>query len=65
MLPELLLQIPPDEQVADVGGNGVYDTDGCHTAIAQWGTQAVIPPRKNTKTWIEKWIGAAVRKQAL
>lgn len=65
MLPGLLAQIPPDEAVASVGGDGAYDTKGCHAAIAQRGAQAVIPPRKNGQPWKETLMGAAVRNEAL
>mgnify|MGYP003617167836 FL=1 len=37
MLPELLGQIPADEAVASVSGDGAYDTKACHAAIAQRG----------------------------
>ncbi|MFT7402156.1 MAG: hypothetical protein ACI83N_001756, partial [Hydrogenophaga sp.] len=47
MLLELLAQIPPDEAVASVSGDGAYDTKACHAGIVQRGAQAVIPPRKN------------------
>lgn len=49
MLPELLGQIPPDEAVASVSGDGTYDTKACHAAIIERGAQAVIPPRKNAQ----------------
>lgn len=49
MLPELLGQIPADEAVASVSGDGAYDTKARHAAIAQRGAQAVIPPRKNAR----------------
>ena len=49
MLPELLEQIPPDEAVASVSGDGAYDTKACHAAIIERGAQAVIPPRKNAQ----------------
>ena len=65
MLPELLSQIPPDEPIASVGGDGAYDTKACHAAIAQRGAQAVIPPRKNGKPWKAKLVGAGVRNEAL
>ncbi|GKT23154.1 hypothetical protein AVHM3334_10720 [Acidovorax sp. SUPP3334] len=51
--------------MASVGGDGAYDTKGCHAAIAQRGAQAVIPPRKNGKPWKETPMGAAVRNEAL
>jgi hypothetical protein len=37
ILPCLLDQIPADEIVASVSGDGTYDTKGCHEAIAQRG----------------------------
>lgn len=51
MLPELLSQIPPDEPIASVGGDGAYDTKACHAAIALRNAQAIIPPRKNARAW--------------
>ena len=65
MLPELLAQIPPDEALASVSGDGAYDTKACHAAIAQRGAQAVIPPRKNGKPWKATLVGARVRNEAL
>ena len=65
MLPELLAQIPLDEPVASVGGDGAYDTKGCHAAIAQRGAQAVIPPRKNARPWRQTLEGAGGRNEAL
>lgn len=49
MLPELLCQIPPDQEIASVTADGAYDTRKCHDAIAERGSAAVIPPRKNAK----------------
>jgi hypothetical protein len=51
MLPELLSQIPPDQEIASVTADGAYDTRKCHDAIAERGAHAVIPPRKNAKPW--------------
>lgn len=33
VLPHLLDQIPPDEQIGTVTGDGAFDTRRCHTAI--------------------------------
>jgi hypothetical protein len=41
MLSCLLDQIPAEETVASVSGDGAYDTKGCHKAIAQRGAHAV------------------------
>lgn len=49
MLPELLAQIPADQDIASVTADGAYDTRKCHDAIAERGAHAVIPPRKNAK----------------
>jgi hypothetical protein len=42
ILPCLLDQIPADETVASVSGDGANDTKGCHEAIAQRGAQAMV-----------------------
>jgi hypothetical protein len=49
MLVNLLGQIPPEEQLASVSGDGAYDTKGCHEAIALRQADAIIPIRKNAK----------------
>ncbi len=65
MLPELLSQIPPDQEIASVTADGAYDTRKCHDAIAERGADAVIPPRKNAKPWKAITAGAAARNEAL
>lgn len=65
MLPELLGQIPLDEALASVSGDGAYDTKACHAVIVHRGAQAVIPPRKNAQPWKEKLVGALARNEAL
>ncbi|EEX11813.1 transposase, IS4 family [Citreicella sp. SE45] len=45
VLPDLLDQIPADEQIGSVTADGAYDTRKCHDAIADRGAHAVIPPR--------------------
>ena len=62
-LPELLGQIPPDEPVLSVSGDGAYDTQACHDAIALRGAQAVIPTRKNAQPWKARRPGAAARNE--
>ncbi len=49
VLPHLLDQIPPDEQIGTVSGDGAFDTRRCHTAILERGGAAVIPIRKNER----------------
>ena len=65
MLPELLSQIPEDEPIASVGGDGAYDTKACHAAIARRNAHALIPPRKNARAWKSTEAGAASRNEAL
>ena len=65
MLPELLDQIPPDQEIARVTADGAYDTRKCHDAIADRGAHAVIPPRKNAKPWKPDSAGAIARNEAL
>ena len=65
ILPELLDQIPPDEEIGSVTGDGAYDTRKCHDAIAGRGAHAVIPPRKNAKPWKPSTAGAIARNEAL
>ena len=61
ILPCLLDQIPADEIVASVIGDGAYDTKGCHEAIAKRGAQAIVPTRKYAKPWMDQGPGAAAR----
>ena len=65
MLPSLLTQIPAEEPIGCVSGDGAFDTKACHEAIAQRGAAAVIPPRKNAKLWRSQSAGAKVRNEAM
>jgi hypothetical protein len=65
MLPELLNQIQPDQDVGSVTADGAYDTRKCHDAIAARGAHAVIPPRKNAKPWKPTSAGAIARNEAV
>jgi hypothetical protein len=47
MMPELLDQIPPEQEIAAITADGAFDTRKCHDAIAARGATAIIPPRKN------------------
>lgn len=64
-LPDLLAQIPEDETILSVGGDGAYDTKGCHAAIAKRDAEAVIPVRRNGRPWKEEGPGAAARNETL
>ncbi len=65
LLPELLSQIPDDEEIGSVTADGAYDTRKCHNAIADRGAVAVIPPRKNAQLWKATSAGAVARNDAL
>lgn len=65
MLPDLLSQIPPDQELGCVTADGAYDTRRCHDAIAERNAYAVIPPRKNAKMWKPDTAGAQARNEAV
>ena len=65
MLPELLDQIPFDEEIGSVTADGAYDTRKCHNAVADRGADAVIPLRRNAKPWKPTTAGAVARNEAL
>jgi len=65
MLPELLNQIPSDQDIGSVTADGAYDTRKCHEAIAARDAHAVVPPRKNAKPWKPTNAGAIARNDAV
>lgn len=65
VLPDLLDQIPEDQEIGSVTADGAYDTRKCHDAIADRGAHAVIPPRRNAKPWKVITAGAMARNEAL
>jgi transposase len=65
VLPDLLDQIPQDQEICSVTADGAYDTRKCHDVIADRGAHAVIPPRKNAKPWKAISAGAVARNEAL
>jgi len=65
MLPDLLSQIAPDQEIASVTADGAYDTRKCHNAIAARNAHAIIPPRKNAKLWKPDTAGARARNEAV
>ena len=64
-LPELLDQIPPEQEIASVTADGAFDTCKCHDAIAARGAAAIIPPRKNAKAWRPDTPDAVARNELL
>ena len=65
MLPELLDQIPPEQEIGSVTADGAFDTRKCHDAIAARGATAIIPPRKNARFWKPDTAGAIARNEIL
>ena len=65
VLPELLDQIPQDEQIGTVTADGAYDTRRCHTAIIERQATAIIPIRKNGRLWKEDCPAAKARNETL
>ena len=78
MLPDLLDQIPPDQEITGVTApshglqanrcratDGAFDARKCHEAIAARGAAAIIPPRKSVKPWKPDTPGAIARNEAL
>lgn len=65
VLPDLLSQIPKNQEIGSVTADGAYDTRKCHDAIADRGAHAVILPRKNAKPWKAITAGAVARNEAL
>ncbi|KVQ37779.1 transposase [Burkholderia ubonensis] len=58
-------QIPADERLGTVGGDGAYDSKSCHAAIAARGATPSIPPRDGAVHWKASAPGAAWRNEAV
>jgi hypothetical protein len=65
VLPDLLDQIPEDEEIGTVTADGAYDTRRCHTAIIDRQATAIIPVRKNGRLWKEDCPAALARNETL
>ena len=65
MLPDLLDQIPPDEEIGSVTGDSACDTRIYHDAIAAGNAHTVIPPRENAKLCKPDTPGARARNEAV
>ena len=65
ILPELLGQIPEDEQIGSVTADGAYDTRRCHSAIIDRQATPIIPIRKNGRPWKEDCPAAKARNETL
>lgn len=65
VLLDLLDQIPPDEQIGTVTGDGAFDTRRCHTVNVDRGGTAIIPIRRNGCLWKEDCPAAHARNEIL
>ncbi len=65
VLPDLLSQVPPDEQLGTVTADGAYDTRRRHTAILDRGRTAVSPIRRNGRLWKEDAPAVRARNDIL
>ncbi len=65
LLPDLLAQIPEDEEIGSVTADGIYDTRRCHGAIVDRGAEARIPIRRNGRAWKKDCPAARVRNDIL
>ena len=59
----MLNQIPTGEEIGSVTAGDAYDTRKCHEAIAARDAAALIPPRKNAKSWKPTSPGAVARNE--
>lgn len=65
VLPKRLEQIPADEAIAIVGGDGAYDTKARYAAIRARHARPLIPPREGAVQWALNTPGAHARNTAL
>ncbi len=65
VLPDLLGQIPADEQIGTVTADGAYDTRRCHKGITDRRAIPIIPIRKNGRLWKEDCPAARARNETL
>ncbi|WP_086380943.1 transposase [Caballeronia sordidicola] len=55
----LLSQIPADQSIETIGGDGAYDTKQCHKVIDGRGATPSIPPREEARPWFDGIPGGA------
>ena len=65
ILPDLLAQLPQEEQIASISGDGAYDTRSVHEASAARKAALLVPPRRNGKPWKTQTAGAPERNETL
>jgi hypothetical protein len=65
VLPDLLGQIPTDEQAGTVTADGAHDTHRCHAAITARDAVPIIPIRRNGRVWKESCPAARASNETL
>ncbi|MDN3564855.1 transposase [Paeniroseomonas aquatica] len=65
IVPGLLAQLHPEEQIGVISGDGADDTRGVYKASATRGAALVVPPRRNGKPWKVHATGAVERNESL
>ena len=60
---DLLAQVPEDETIASLTGDGAYDTQPVYEAVMQRGAIPIVPPRKRAR--IRKGDTFAYRNEAI
>ncbi|MDR6504004.1 hypothetical protein J2785_007198 [Burkholderia ambifaria] len=65
VLAALLDQIPGDEHIDVISGDGAYDTRPCHAVIAERGAVPSTPPRDRAAHWSANMPSAAWRNDAV
>jgi hypothetical protein len=65
ILPDLLAQLPQEEQIASISGDGAYDTRSVYEASAARKAVLLVPPRRNGKPWKTQTAGVPERNETL
>ena len=65
IVPDLLAQLPDDERIGVISGDGAYDTRGVYEASAARQADLIVPPRRSGKPWKKRTIGATERNETL
>jgi hypothetical protein len=65
ILPDLLAQVPEEEGIASVTGDGAYDTRSAYEAASARNAALRVPPRRNGKPWKTPTIGAGQRNETI
>lgn len=65
VLPDLLAQVPEEEPIAEIGGDGAYDTRAAYAAAAARNAALLVPPRHNGRPWTTPTSGAGARNETL